>query len=407
MIIETLRSAAESVVAHGLRSTLTTLGISIGVASVIAVVALVQGMQASIMVEFEGLGGNGLSITSFTDVDAAMQGGSARLTPDDLERVARRVEGIESITPLLKAAGSGFLQVRHGDRNTLAQVQGSTHSYQDVYRAYPAQGRFLSIADDRRRRRVCVLGSGMLDKLGLPDDPVGEYIELAGEWLKVVGVMEREGELFGIPRDDYVLIPYGTMQSLNGPDADNDIAIRLTVADGVDRDAIEHLIARVLRQAHRLKPGEPDDFRIEAPDRIADAFDAIGTTITAVIGGVVSISLLVGGVGIMNIMLVSVTERTREIGLLKALGATRRNILLQFLLEALTLSLIGGVLGLAAGYALGAGIAFLIPGLDGIVVPAWAIMTALGFSVIVGIAFGLLPAAKAADLDPVDALRYE
>ncbi len=407
MLAENCRSAFESIAAHSLRSFLTTLGIAIGVAAVVVVIALVQGMQAAIAEQFQGLGGNSLSIASFTPVEEAMKGRFARLSPEDLDLIASRVDGIASITPLLHSplgAGGG---IRYGSRTAFAPVQGTTHSYQDVYNAYPATGRFLSVADDRRRRRVCVLGDKTRQNLGLPDNPVGEYVELAGEWLKVVGVMEPRGELFGISQDDYVLVPYRTMRSLHGPGADADIAIQLAVAADADRDAVQHSIRRVLRRAHGLKPGDPDDFHIQTPDQIAAAFAAIGGTVTAVVGGIVGVSLLVGGIGIMNIMLVSVTERTREIGICKALGATRRQILLQFLTEALALSVMGGALGLVGGYGLASGIAALIPNLPSVVVPLWAIILAVGFSAGVGVAFGILPAAKAADLDPIDALRYE
>ena len=298
-------------------------------------------------------------------------------------------------------------QVRYGSRVAFAPVRGTTHSYQRVYDTYAATGRFLSSEDDRRRRRICVIGSKTRDVLGLPDDPTGEYLQIGGEWLKVVGVMESRGELFGISRDDYVLLPYGTMRSLNGPQTDADIGIQLTVASGVDRDGVSRRIARLLRRAHGLRPGQADDFQIQSPDQISEAFEQIATTATVVAGSIVGISLLVGGIGIMNIMLVSVTERTREIGILKALGATRRDILMQFLVEALALALLGGGVGLAMGFGLGAAVAGLAPGFPSAVVPLWAVALALGFSALVGVAFGLLPATRAANLDPIEALRYE
>lgn len=403
---ESLRSAAESIIAQGFRSALTVLGIAVGVASVVAVVALVDGLEQSVAAQFEGLGGNSLTITSFTPVQDRIANDIARLTPDDVARIAARVDGIASITPLAYSAMRPLVQARYRSSVAYAPLRGTTHTYQDVYRAYPAAGRFLSVADDRRRRRICVVGDETRVNLGLPEDPVGEYVEVGGEWLKVVGAMERKGEFLGLSQDDYLLVPYGTMQALLG-DAPLDMVIQLTLTDGIDRDFATERIAQLLRRAHGLRVGEDDDFRIQAPDQVSAAFAEIGAVVTAVAGGAVGVSLVVGGIGIMNIMLVSVAERTREIGIQKALGATRVHILMQFLTEALLLAVLGGLLGLSLGYGFGAAAATFIPGLGGVVVPLWAVGVALGFSGGVGVAFGLLPAIRAAELRPVDALRYE
>ena len=405
-LVESLRSARESIVGHPLRSFLTLLGIAIGVASVVAVIALMQGMQASIAAEFQGLGGNSLSIVAFTPFEESLKGKVARLTPDDLDLIAERVDGIASITPLLSLPFKAAAEMRHGTQVAFTAVQGTTHAYQDVYNAFVRTGRFLSPADEQRRRRVCVLGDKTRENLGL-EDPIGKYIEMGGEWLKIVGVMEGRGELFGISQDDYALLPYSTLRSINGPLAETDIAIQLAIAEGADRTAVRDRITRLLRHAHGLQPGEPDDFHIQSPEQIGAAFDQIGTALTAVVASIVGISLVVGGIGIMNIMLVSVVERTREIGILKALGATRRQILMQFLIEALALAVLGGVVGLLAGYGLGAAIAALVPSLPAATVPLWAVALALGFSCLVGVAFGILPASQAAKLHPVEALRHE
>jgi len=246
-----------------------------------------------------------------------------------------------------------------------------------------------------------------VENLELPSTGVGEFIRVGDEWCRVVGVMEQRGELFGFSQDDYVLLPYTTMQRLLGSSRRFDIQIQLLVDDLERMDEVIERIRRVLRQQHNLRAGEDDDFRVQTSEQLTASFNQIVNTITAVAGGIVGISLLVGGIGIMNIMLVSVTERTREIGILKALGARRIDIMLQFLIEAVLLCILGGLVGIALGYGAGALVAMMLPGFPPAHVPLWAILLSVGFSGAVGILFGILPAAKAARLDPIEALRYE
>jgi putative ABC transport system permease protein len=409
-LIESVRSAWQAIASHGFRSFLTTLGIVIGVASVIAVISLVQGLRESIGAEFQGLGTNTLSVRSYTPIKERLKGRAARLTPQDLQLIQDRADGINSITPVLSSSvqrrqRSG--EVRYRGQSTFTQVQGTTYSYQDVANNYAAQGRFLSSTDNQKRRRVCVIGEQTRKDLELPEDPIGEFVEVGGEWFKVIGVMEARGEMFGISQDDYVLLPYQTMQSLNGTQTQPDIVIQLTIADIEDLETITSRMRTLLRKSHKLTPTQSDDFAIETPEQIAATFNQIINTVTFVVSGIVGISLLVGGIGIMNIMLVSVTERTREIGICKALGARRQHILMQFLIEALALSLLGGLIGLLLGYGLGLLVASIIPGFPPVSVPWWAIALSIGFSGMIGVLFGILPASKAADLNPIDALRYE
>jgi putative ABC transport system permease protein len=401
---EGARAAIDSIRAHGFRSFLTTLGIVIGVASVIAMVSIIQGLSASIGQEFAGLGSNGVTVSSYTSRENWMAGRIARLDESDYELIRYRVDGLESITPVMQTQG----QVRSGAKAVAAQVIGSTFAYQAVGQYFASRGRFISDSDNETRRRVAVIGEQVRTDLSLPEDPIGEYIQYNGEWLKVIGLLETKGEIFGQSQDNLVVLPFNTLASLQGNQRQRDMWIRFTLRNLDDLDNANATITRLLRTAHNLDKDEEDDFRIQTAAQLQDTFESILNTVTVVMAGIVSISLLVGGIGIMNIMLVSVTERTREIGICKAIGAKRHHILLQFLLEALVLCLLGGMIGLVIGYGIGALAAAAIPGFPASAyTPWWAIVLALGFSGVVGVVFGILPAAKAANLDPISSLRYE
>ena len=397
------RAAFSSIRAHRFRSFLTALGIIIGVAAVIAMVSIVQGLSQLIGQQFEGLGSNSITVQAYTSVEDQMQGRFNRLTPDDLDLLRYRVQGIDSITPIVNSSGTA----RYGSQTAVARGIGSTYSYQDIGQYYASSGRFISVSDDETRRRVVVIGDQIREDLALPADPVGEYIQFNGAWLKIIGLLEPKGEILGQSQDNVLVIPYSTMVSMQRDRTRPQMAIALTVADLADMENVTQTMARLLRNAHDIEEDDDDDFRIQTADQLRDSIDTILGTATVVMGGIVGISLLVGGIGIMNIMLVSVTERTREIGICKAIGAKRHHILLQFLLEALVLCLVGGAVGLALGYGIAALATALIPGFPGAHTPLWAVALALGFSGAIGVIFGILPAAKAANLDPISSLRYE
>lgn len=404
-LIESFRSALASIYAHGLRSFLTTLGIVIGVASVIAVVSVTQGMSSFIGDTFASLGSNSLTIQSYTPIADQMKGIRARLTPEDMDLIERRSDGIASITPILYATRSS--QIKYGSQTSFSQIMGTTYAYQEVSQSYMSVGRFIAQSDDATRRRVVVIGDKVRENLSLPDNPLKEYVEIGGEWFKIVGLMKPKGDIMGFSQDDIVFMPYSTMRSLQGNQARTDIQIQLSLSDTAVVEDVVQQLTTLLRNAHDLDSDEDDDFQIQTAEQLMETFDTVINMVTIVIGGIVSISLLVGGIGIMNIMLVSVTERTREIGICKAIGAKRHHILMQFLIEALLLSLLGGILGLAIGYGLGTLISNSIPSFPSASIPLWSVALALGFSGFVGVLFGILPAAKAANLDPIDALRYE
>jgi len=402
---ECVRSALSSIRSHRMRSFLTMLGVIIGVASVICIVSLLQGLTRSVMDEFQGFGGNALQIHSHTSREDWLIGKWNRLRPADLELVKHRIAGISNVTPMsgLNLPGG----VRFGSNTSGAQVFATTNWFQLVNQSYPRKGRFITDSDNDTRRRVVVLGDKARVDLKLPEDPLGTFIQVGGEWFKIVGVMEPRGEMFGQSMDNYVVIPFETGRALAGPERESDMQILLSV-DNLDAvDDVTSRITALLRRAHKIGPKDPDDFQVTTSQSITETIERVSGTITLVISAVVGISLLVGGVGIMNIMLVSVTERTREIGIAKALGAPRSFILMQFLIEAMVLAVIGGIIGIGFGWLLGVLAAKMIPHFPPPAVPWWAIVGATGFSALVGMLFGILPARRAANLAPIDALRHE
>ncbi|MBQ5940989.1 MULTISPECIES: ABC transporter permease [unclassified Massilia] len=406
-VLESFRSALQSIYAHRFRSFLTSLGIIIGVASVIAVVSIVQGLSASISNEFKGLGSNSLTVEAYTTFEEALQGKENVLGIGDYERIVTHIDDISNVSPAFAPFGNFGTTVRAGATSTFTQVMAVTETYMESAQVFPAKGRFLRASDDQSRRRVAVVGSKTLENLRLTGEPLGQFIDIGGEWFKIIGVTEEKGETFGISKDNYILIPFAVGQVIAGTGTKLNISISFTVNDIEQIDAVQGRVTSLLRQSHHLKPGQRNDFKVQTAQQLSESFESIIATLTLVLGGIVSISLLVGGIGIMNIMLVSVTERTREIGICKALGAQRHHILMQFLIEATTLSLLGGLVGLLLGYLIGFGAAKAIPNFPDAFVPWWAIAMAFGFSSLVGIVFGIMPAAKAANLHPIDALRYE
>jgi len=402
---ECVRSAISSIRSHRMRSFLTMLGVIIGVASVICIVSLLQGLTRSVMNEFKGFGGDALQIRSDTSREDWLIGKWNMLRPADLDLVKYRVAGISNVTPIsgLNLPGG----VRNGVHTSGAQVFATTSWFQLANQSYPRIGRFITDSDNDTRRRIVVLGDKARADLKLADDCLGTFIQVGGEWFKIVGLMESKGEMFGQSQDNYVVIPFETGRALAGPGREPDMAIMLTV-DNLDavNDVTSRLTA-LLRRAHKIGAKDPDDFKVETSQSITQTIERVSGTITVVISAVVGISLLVGGVGIMNIMLVSVTERTREIGIAKALGAPRNFILMQFLIEAMVLAVLGGIIGIAFGWLLGVLAAKMIPHFPPPAVPWWAIVGATGFSALVGMLFGILPARRAANLAPIDALRHE
>ena len=298
-------------------------------------------------------------------------------------------------------------RVHASDRHHATTLLGVGSSHQEVNNHWVDRGRFFSDLDLGRHASVCIIGQEIINELELGSDALGTDIVIGSSSFTVVGIMEEMGEMFGQNSDDLVLIPITTARDIYGHDAFKTLILDFQAASAEHVELAKDQIREVLRSRHQIPEGKRDDFRVILQEEILETTGSILGTVTSVVGGVVGIALLVGGIGIMNIMLVSVTERTREIGVRKAVGARRSDILVQFLIEAVTISLVGGLIGIIAGWGLGVLGANAIPGFPPAHVPLWAVALAFGFAAMVGVFFGTYPAAKAAALDPIEALRYE
>jgi putative ABC transport system permease protein len=405
VFLENFRIAFRALWANKMRSLLTTLGIIIGVAAVIAVVSIVQGLQFLLTQQLQGVGATYIMVLP----DQQNQGPGVvtrqvKLTWDDGKAIRDDVPGVKLITPVLV----GQQPVKYRDRQHSTLVLGVNDDWPEVNNHAVEYGRFLSSLDLKHRRKVVVIGNQVVEELRLGDNPIGREIYVGSIPATVIGIMEEVGQSLGTDVDDLIFVPFDTSLMLFGRNAADQVQLRMQAEDTRVVERVKSDISRILRRRHKIPEGQADDFQVLVQDEILDTVNSILGNVTAVVGAVVGVALLVGGIGIMNIMLVSVTERTREIGIRKSVGARRQDILVQFLIEAITLSLLGGALGLLLGYGIGAVASGMLPGdWPPAHVPFWAVALAIGFSSVVGIFFGIYPASKAAALDPIDALRYE
>jgi len=401
----TFRIAFKALGRNKMRTALTMLGMIIGVSAVITLVAMGNGATSMIEDQIKGAGTNMITVNAGNFSQGGVRGGSgtsSTLTPEDADAIRKEVAGIQ----YLAAGISMQAQVVAGNQNWFTRIQGTDVDL-PMIRAWPTQvGSFFSSQDVSGAAKVAVLGKSVNETLfGVDADPVGQVIRIKNQPFKVVGVMAAKGQSgMGPDMDDQILTPYTTvMKKLTGSTNIREVLVSAAVAE--QTSAVADSIAILLRTRHKLSPGQDDDFFVRTAQEIADIRSAAMGTMTTLLAGIAGVSLIVGGIGIMNIMLVSVTERTREIGLRMAIGAKGRDVLLQFLVEAIALSLVGGGIGIALGFGLAEGLSRW-QGWPA-KVPPNAVAMAFGFAAATGVFFGFYPARKAARLDPIDALRFE
>ncbi len=402
-----LRMAMSNVSRYASRSFLTALGIAVSVASLIIVVTLVQGVTGSVTRSFDTMGATVLTVRSETPFSDQMLGKRNRISLADYAKLSKAIPGVTNFVPSFFPFDAGGTSVRTASNATFTRVMAVAPGYQDTYKTYPASGRFFTSNDEQTRRKVCVIGERARTALKLPRDPVGEFINVKGNWFKVIGLMESRGELFGVSQDDYVLIPFASGEAVLTTSDRQDISIAMNLRSTTDMELVSDRITMLLRRYHNLEKGQENDFTVMTARQLSASFGSITGLLTLVLGGMMSISLVVGGIGIMNIMLASVNERIREVGICKALGAQRHHILLQFLFESSIIATLGGIAGAMIGLAVSWAVTWAFPAIGPFVFPMWTVLASIGFSLLVGLFFGVAPAAQAASLDPIDALRRE
>jgi len=404
LIKEIILVALAAIRANAMRSFLTTLGIIIGVGAVIAMVSLGEGAQRSVEAQIERMGTNVLTIRAGQSTFGGVRGdGGVTLSVEDAEALRTGSAGLLTLAPEVTSRQ----QVTYLRWNSSNDIVGTWPEYFDIYENSLIAGRFFDEGEVQGRRRVAVLGYTIPEEdLGTPVPLlIGKTVQIGGQPFEVIGVLGQKGEMGRSRPDESIYIPVSTAiyRVFGGRDRLSAIYAATATPDEIDQAFAE--IDRILRREHRIQPGAEADFNISNAADLLASFAETNQVFGYLLAGIAGVSLLVGGIGIMNIMLVSVTERTREIGVRKAMGATRKAILFQFLIEALVLCILGGILGVAVGWG-GAQVITQLAQWD-TAVSTMAVVMALGFSAGIGLFFGIWPAQRAAKLDPIDALRYE
>ncbi len=403
-LIEILRSAIESIKANKLRSLLTTLGIVIGVMTVIGVISVISGFKQYMATSFSQLGANVLYVSKYP--------WGFGMSREEFKKIQKRdniglreAEALEKYGASFKYVSPSIvrnMKVERGDKEVEeVSIEGVSEDFSRIINQDVSLGRFLSKDDIKYKRHVCVLGQDVLESLFPEESPIGKKVKIQGRQFNVIGILEERGEMMGQSMDNTALIPYTTMTAFTGKRSSINIAV--FAEEGKET---EEEIRWILRGVRDLKPDEEDDFSINSSEALISQFNQMTSTFLMISIAIAAISLVVGGIGIMNIMLVSVSERTREIGVRKAIGAKSSEILGQFLMESVVICLVGGFLGIF----LGASLTKLISIMSGNIpfhIPIWSIFLGFGFCCGIGVFFGFYPARKASKLSPVEALRYE
>ncbi|MFO0664632.1 MAG: ABC transporter permease [Polyangiaceae bacterium] len=404
LLLNAIRLAFRAVVRNKVRAALTVLGVLIGVVAIVSVTTLAEGASSQVGGQIDSFAANALFINPQSVQNSGVRGKvTGRLTESDAKAIQREAPSVTAAAPFI----STTVQMVYADRNVVTMAAGVTLPYFPIRRYEIAKGELWTESDELVKSKVCVIGGTVADKLFGTEDPVGRVVRIGVHPYRVLGVLARRGvSPFGEDQDDRIVMPIGSFRAriLHTSPGRADLILASAASEEVTGRA-EAQIRSILRQRHHIAEGAESDFSVNTQREFRAMQEGITSALAALLVGVAAVSLLVGGIGVMNIMLVSVTERTREIGIRMSIGARKRDILLQFLVEAIVLTMVGGLLGVALGVAgtLVIGRAFdwhVVPSIKGLAL-------ALGTSTAIGILFGYLPARRAANLDPIDALRSE